>query len=280
MSAGATITLAQTFDDIKTRWRSGDYSNVLRPLMDWRQAIPYGSPAAQEVDYMLMNTMCAMSDYRFKLGCEYCQAMSRSYGASISFEGRNFSTAALAAGCCPPGWKTGAAPSEAVGYASSRGKMDTAGSTSRTGNEILNEVARALPITTILSVQTTELALPGDRITGYKLIGVDRATDPFWHWMVRLEVEYVYDIRHGSVLVIGEARGGALTSGYSHWGAAQEQAYGPRFRKGTQKLQVAIQVQQSEAASSVVSLGLQNTNLPLRTIITSEFPFSLVFRRP
>ena len=269
LAVGSSVMGAQTFDDVRNRWRAGDYSNALRPLIDWHYKVPAQSPAAQEIDYMIAHALCVIPEYKFKEGCEYSQNLSRLYGGYLFFEGRRFSTADLASGCCP------VARADLPGVRGIASVRDP-----RPLDQILNDVAQTLLVTTTLNVQRTEVTLPGDWITGFRLIGIDRSVESFWHWMTRLEVEYVCNIGHGSVIVTGTAKGGPLVSGYSHWGPPQEQPYGPQFRKGVQKLQIAIQVQQPEAAVSILSLTLQEAVTPYRTIITQDFPFAHVYRLP
>ncbi len=282
LMAGSAVIAAPPLDEVKQRWRAGDYANAVSPLIDWHYAVPPGSPVAQEIDYMLARALCVMPDYHFREGCVYSRNLLRLYPRGyLVFERKNYSTADLVRNCCPPEPEDGVVTER---YASTAPP---------TVDEILHDIAKkfALPIrarvsapaalvTTTLNVQRTEATLQGDWITGFRLIAIDRAVDTFFHWMVRLEVEYVYNIGHGPVVLTGIAKGGPFDSGFSYWGPLDDQAYGPQFRKAVQRLQIAIHLQQPEAAANSVSLTLQESAPPYRTIIGEDFPFAQVFRRP
>ncbi len=242
---------------------------MLRPLISLQRYLPAGSAAAQEVDYMLARTMCALDQYKDNLGCEYCQTLSGMYGRYVWFGNTQHDTAAIARACCPPP----APPQAGVRIIQSQSRA-------RPSYEILEDVAASLPVTTSLNAQRTEFAVPGDWITGFRVIAVERAGDNFWHWMIRLEVSYVYHIGHGSIMVCGFAAGGPFTSGYSYWGPVQDQPYGPQFRKGVQKVRIAIQLLAPQVSSTLMTLYLQEGTPPYRRILTQEFPFSQVFSLP
>jgi len=277
---GTAGSPAQTLDELKARWKSGEHSGLLTQLIDYRQGVPVGSAAAQEADYMLARTLCDMDEYK-SLGCEYCQGLSAMYGAYLSFEGKRIDTAIVSRACgCAPPQPPPRTPKASEDEHERLIQSLPPSPPPRPWSEILGAVAKTLLTTTTLSVQRTDLALPGDWIVGFRTVATERAPDPPFHWMVKLEVEYTYDIRHGDIIVGGWAGGTSIMSGYSYWGAVQEEPYGPSFRKGARQLQIAVQVLQPEAASTALTLFLEEGNPPNRTIITEEFPFPHAFKLP
>lgn len=271
----ATGVPGQTLDELKTLWRAGDYAGVLLPMIDYRES-PAGAAAAQDLDYMLTQCLCGMSEHRQR-GCEYSRTLARMYGTSIRFEGNAYELANMSQNCCPP------PPPALPGPGGNIGMTGKAMTYSRPWEVILAETRSTTTVTTVLDLQRGEIAFADDRILGFRTIAIER--DPsgqYWHWDCKLEVEYVYDARHGKVIVGGNARGGAFETGHSYWGQGspvQETPQGP-LRKGVQKVAVAIRLLQPEAESTELSLFLYEGNPPNRTIVTQRFPFRRSFRLP
>ena len=282
---GSAVMAAQTLDELKQRWKAGNYSNVVSPLITLHSKVPRGSPADQEIDYMLARMLCTMGKPD---GCAYCRALSGLHGESLVFDGASYGTREVAKACCP----------QEKQDSEEEGSKEYYTFRSRSEDEILADLekefappldrstvstsvkvsAPASLVTTTLDVKRTEATLPGDWIAGFRLIEIDRANDPYFHWMVQLEVEYVYNVGHEPPIVTGEAKGGPLVSGYSTWGPGEDQPYGPKFRRVLRRLQIAIHLEQPEVAVNGVNLTLQEPLPPYRTIIGEDFPFSYTFK--
>jgi hypothetical protein len=106
--------------------------------------------------------------------------------------------------------------------------------------------------------------LPGDAIIGYRVVGVEKASDRYWDWEMKLEVWYTYNPAHKEVGVGAQLlpAGPDLESGFGSWSpksgsqrSVQETREGNIIR-GLQRVEVAVRVLWSQAHTNRLRLYL------------------------
>ena len=102
----------------------------------------------------------------------------------------------------------------------------------------------------------------GDAITGFRVVDIVENPTSYWHWDVRLEVDYTYRPFHKEVIVGGAllSSGGDLQSGHSYWApeagpsrAVEERKEGSII-KGMQRVCVAVRLNAAEAVTRELRL--------------------------
>jgi hypothetical protein len=114
--------------------------------------------------------------------------------------------------------------------------------------------------------QSAAQVLPGDAIIGYRVVGVEKSSVPYWDWDMKLEVWYTYNPAHKKVAVGAELQpaGPDLESGFGLWSpksgsqrSIQETREGSIIR-GLQRVKVSVRVLWSKAHTNRLRVYLYN----------------------
>jgi len=126
------------------------------------------------------------------------------------------------------------------------------------------------------SISRTAGALPADEIREVRLIEIRPATNDYWDWECRLEVEYTYDPAHGkgNMEIGGEfLKVESLRSGHSLWGERKEEPVDSKMH-GTASLTIALRLEAATGRAEELQIYMYGRTGDRKPILSSNFKFS------
>jgi hypothetical protein len=120
----------------------------------------------------------------------------------------------------------------------------------------------------IVSLAPAGEPLPGDDITGFRIVEIFSTPQEYWQWNMKLEVNYTYHPKHQKVIVGAYVLpfGNTLETGHSYWGfesqhprAVEETPAGSVIR-GIQRVSVGVRLKVPEQPTHELRIFLYNPN--------------------